>query len=83
MDLSVGSGRAQNCIPRGNSRRNKLRHFGPLGYLNPREEEEPMGWSFRFRYGFVLSYRWFALGVGFGRPDWRPFRVNNVGSRSA
>ena len=32
--------------------------------------------------GFVLSYRWFALGVGFGRSDWRWFRVNNVGPRS-
>ena len=30
----------------------------------------------------MLSYRWFALGVGFGRSDWQWFRVNNVGPRS-
>ena len=35
-------------------------------------------WSFRFRGGFVLSYRWFVLGVGFGRSDWRRYRVDNV-----
>ena len=29
----------------------------------------------------MLSYRWFALGVGFGRSDWQWFRVNNVGPR--
>ena len=30
----------------------------------------------------MLSYRLFALGVGFGRSDWQWFRVNNVGPRS-
>ena len=29
----------------------------------------------------MLYYRWFALGVGFGRSDWRRFRVNNVSPR--
>ena len=38
-------------------------------------------WSFRFRGDFVLSYRRFALGVGFGRSAWRRFRVHSVGSR--
>ena len=32
-------------------------------------------WPFRFRGGFVLPYRWFALGVGFGRYVWRRFRL--------
>ena len=31
--------------------------------------------AFRFRGGLVLSYRWFVLGVGFGRSDWRRFRL--------
>ena len=38
--------------------------------------------AFRFRVGLVLSYRLFALGVGFGRSDWQRFRVNNSGPRS-
>ena len=29
----------------------------------------------------MLYYRWFALGVDFGRSDWRRFRVNNVSRR--
>ena len=28
-----------------------------------------------FGGGFVLSYRWFALGVGLGRYVWRWFRL--------
>ena len=87
-----------HCIPRGNSRLNQLRNVGPLGYLNPRVEGHQSilasascrglgigfvaAWSFRFRGGFVLSYRWFASGVGLGRSDLRRFRVNNVGPRS-
>ena len=31
--------------------------------------------AFRFRGGLVLSYRLFALGVGFGRFDWQWFRI--------
>ena len=38
--------------------------------------------DFRFRGGLVLSYHWFALGVGFGRSDWQRSRVNNVGPRA-
>ena len=38
-------------------------------------------WPLCFRGGFVLSYPWRALGVGFGRSAWRWFRVHNVGSR--
>ena len=47
----------------------------PIGWVG-------VAWSCRFRGGSVLSYRWCALGVGFGRPSWRRFRVNNVGARS-
>ena len=32
-------------------------------------------WPFRFSGGFVLPYRWFALGAGFGRYVWRWFRL--------
>ena len=32
--------------------------------------------------GFGLPYRWFAIGVGFGRSDCQWFRINNVVSRS-
>ena len=32
-------------------------------------------WPHRLSGGFVLSYRWFALGVGFGRCVWRWFRL--------
>ena len=40
-------------------------------------------WSFRFFCGgFVLSYRWSALGVGFGRFMAEFVRVNNVRSRA-
>ena len=31
-------------------------------------------WTFRFSGGFFLSYRWFALGVDFGRYLWRRLR---------
>ena len=37
---------------------------------------------FRARGGFVLSYRWLALGVGFGRPDFAAVSSYHiVGSR--
>ena len=32
-------------------------------------------WPFLFSGGFVLPYRWFALGAGFGRYVWRRFRL--------
>ena len=31
-------------------------------------------WPFRFSGGFVLSYRWFALGIGVGSYVWLWFR---------
>ena len=31
-------------------------------------------WLFRARGGLVCPLRWFAFGVGFGRPAWRWFR---------
>ena len=33
-------------------------------------------WLFRVRGGFVCPFRWFAFGVGFGRPAWRMFRLS-------
>ena len=31
-------------------------------------------WLLRVSGGFVCSFRWFAFGVGFARPEWRWFR---------
>ena len=38
-------------------------------------------WLFRVRGGFVCPLRWFAFGVGFGRPVAVVSFVINVGSR--
>ena len=36
-----------------------------------------------FGGGFVLSYRWFAFGVGFGRSDLRWFRFTLTETQKA
>ena len=50
-----------------------------LGDYTPKRERRIQAFletDFRFRGGLVLSYRCFALCVGFGRSDWQWFRVN-------
>ena len=66
------------------SRRNDTHHFRRLA-LEPEygwAYWSVVAWSCRFRGIFVLPYRWLALGVGFGRSDWRWHPFNNVCPRS-
>ena len=54
--------------------------FRPI--LKPPRSQSFLETAFRSRGGLALSYRWFALGVGFGRSVLQQFRFDNVGMQS-